>query len=91
MQRFGLGVNVDVIAQGHRTASDSYGQFYATLLADRPAAGTHHRAGDPDGYPAPPGYDRWPDVAHRHRRRSRRGDPTRSRGHFAKTAAAQSR
>ena len=39
MQRFGLGVDVDVIAQGHRTASDSYGQFYATLLADRPAAG----------------------------------------------------
>jgi type VII secretion protein EccE len=38
MQRFGLGVDVDVIAQGHRTASDSYGQFYATLLADRPAA-----------------------------------------------------
>jgi hypothetical protein len=25
MQRFGLGVDVDVIAQGHRTASDSYG------------------------------------------------------------------
>ena len=39
MQRFGLGVDVDVIAQGRRTASDSYGQFYATLLADRPAAG----------------------------------------------------
>ena len=39
MQRFGLGVDVDVIAQGHRTASDSYGQFYATLLADQPAAG----------------------------------------------------
>ena len=30
MQRFGLGVDVDVIAQGRRTASDSYGQFYAT-------------------------------------------------------------
>ena len=39
MQRFGLGVDVDVIAQGRRTASDSYGQFYAQLLADRPAAG----------------------------------------------------
>lgn len=39
MQRFDLGVDVDVIAQGRRTASDSYGQFYAQLLADRPAAG----------------------------------------------------
>lgn len=39
MQRFGLGVDVDVIAQGRRTANDSYGQFYAQLLADRPAAG----------------------------------------------------
>lgn len=39
MQRFGLGVDIDVIAQGRRTASDNYGQFYAQLLADRPAAG----------------------------------------------------
>lgn len=39
MQRFGLGVDVDIIAQGRRTATDSYGQFYAQLLADRPAAG----------------------------------------------------
>ncbi|BBY46913.1 hypothetical protein MARA_03430 (plasmid) [Mycolicibacterium arabiense] len=39
MQRFGLGVDVDVIAQGRRTSGDSYGQFYAQLLADRPAAG----------------------------------------------------
>jgi type VII secretion protein EccE len=30
---------VDVIAQGRRTATDSYGQFYAQLLADRPTAG----------------------------------------------------
>jgi type VII secretion protein EccE len=39
MQRFGLGVDVDVITQGRRTATDSYGQLYATLLADRAAAG----------------------------------------------------
>ncbi|MGB1225926.1 MAG: type VII secretion protein EccE [Mycobacterium sp.] len=39
MQRFGLSVDIDVITQGRRTASDTYGQFYATLLADRPAAG----------------------------------------------------
>lgn len=39
MQRFGLGVDVDVISQGRRTASDSYAQLYTTLLADRPAAG----------------------------------------------------
>lgn len=39
MQRVGLGVDVDVVAQGRRTASDNYGQFYAQLLADRPAAG----------------------------------------------------
>ena len=39
MQRFGLGVDVDVIAHGRRTAGDNYGQFYAQLLADRPAAG----------------------------------------------------
>lgn len=39
MQRVDLGVDVDVIEQGRRTASDSYGQFYAQLLADRPAAG----------------------------------------------------
>jgi type VII secretion protein EccE len=39
MQRVGLGVDVDVIVQGRRTASDNYGQFYAQLLADRPAAG----------------------------------------------------
>lgn len=39
VQRFGLGVDIDVIAQGRRTAVDNYGQFYAQLLADRPAAG----------------------------------------------------
>ncbi|NTY62537.1 type VII secretion protein EccE [Mycolicibacterium sphagni] len=39
MQRFGLGVDVDVIAHGRRVSNDNYGQFYAQLLADRPAAG----------------------------------------------------
>lgn len=39
MQRYGLGVDIDVIAQGRRAASDSYGQFYAQLLVNRPAAG----------------------------------------------------
>ncbi|MCH9729752.1 MAG: type VII secretion protein EccE [Actinomycetia bacterium] len=39
MQRLGLGVDIDVITQGRRTANDSYGQFFATVLADRPAAG----------------------------------------------------
>lgn len=39
MQRFGLGVDIDVIAHGRRTATGSYAQLYATLLADRAAAG----------------------------------------------------
>lgn len=39
MSRFGLGVDVDVITHGRRTAGDTYAQLYATMLADRPAAG----------------------------------------------------
>ncbi|MEN4466816.1 type VII secretion protein EccE [Mycolicibacterium conceptionense] len=39
MQRFGLGVDVDVISEGRRTATDNYAQLYGTLLGDRPAAG----------------------------------------------------
>lgn len=39
MRRYGLGVDVDVITHGRRTAGDTYAQLYATMLADRPAAG----------------------------------------------------
>jgi type VII secretion protein EccE len=39
MTKFGLGVDIDVISHGRRTASDTYADLYATMLADRPAAG----------------------------------------------------
>lgn len=39
MQRFDLGVDVDVISQGHRSANDNYGQLFCQFIADRSAAG----------------------------------------------------
>ncbi|MGV7254566.1 type VII secretion protein EccE [Mycobacterium kansasii] len=39
MRRFGLGVDVDVICEGRRTATDNYAALYATFLGGRAAAG----------------------------------------------------
>ena len=39
MHRVGLGVDVDVICEGRRTAADNYAALYATFLRGRSAAG----------------------------------------------------
>ncbi|WP_454561751.1 type VII secretion protein EccE [Mycobacterium haemophilum] len=39
MHRVGLGVDVDVVCEGRRTARDHYAELYARFLGGRPAAG----------------------------------------------------